>query len=329
MSGYTQVQRQLQILTILNDYPQGLDIATLHNSLKTLGYSVTERTIRRDIHSLSHSFSIYEDNCTKPARFILQKTSLRNLNMSFEELQAIRLIQELIRPYNHLDIGLNAEKLLENLLNSLPSNQRNWLNEASPLLKVSINDLINERCFDSKIKKILEECITGCYCILIKYHSFHNNTIRERIVEPHLLEIREGCYHLWAYCHERSEMRDFRVSRIITAQKTEIGFERRNKLLQNCTQNRFEKMSSQYSEIIKLEFCGFSARLIQEYYSNKADKLDINSDGTVLFERSTAITPDLIQWLLGFGPEVEVLEPDKLREVIRKTSFKTFCIYEK
>lgn len=312
MSEYTQVQRQLQILTILNDYPKGLDIASLHNSLKTLGYSVTERTIRRDVDSLSNSFSIYEDNYTKPIRFILQKTSLKNINMSFYELQAIRLVQELIRPYNHLDIGLNAEKLLKNLLDSLPSNQRSWLNEASPLLKVSMNDLIDERDFYPKIKKILEDGITERYCISIEYHSFHNNTISERIVEPHLIEIREGCYHLWAYCHERSEMRDFRVSRIITAQKTEIVFERRTKLLQKCTQNRFEKMSSQYSTTIKLKFSGFSARLIQEYHSNKADKLEACDDGTLLFERITSITPDLIRWILGFSPEVEVLEPAKL-----------------
>jgi len=329
MAEYTQVQRQLQILTILNNYPQGLDISSLHNSLKTLGYSVTKRTVRRDVHSLSHSFPIYENNSIKPALFILQKTSLKKLNMSFEELQAIRLIQELIRPYNNLDIGMNAEKLLENLLDSLPSNQRDWLNRASPLLKVSINDLNYERYFDPKIKKILEDCIIECQCVSIKYHSFHNNTISDRIVEPHLLEIREGCYHLWAYCHERSEMRDFRVSRIITAKKTEKVFERRNKFLQQCTKNRFEKMSSQYSKIVRLKFCGFSARLIQEYHSNKADKLSINKDGSVLFERSTAITPDLIQWILGFSPEVEVLEPAELREDIRKIAFKTLYIYEK
>lgn len=329
MSEYTQVQRQLQILIILNDNPQGLDIASLHNSLKVFGYSVTERTIRRDLDSLSHSFSIYEDNDAKPIRFILQKTSLKSINMSFDELQAIRFIQQLIRPYNHLDIGLNAEKLLENLLNSLPSNQRNWLNEASPLLKVSINDLIDERDFDPKIKNILEDGITGRYCISIEYYSFHNNTICGRIVEPHLLEIREGCYHLWAYCHERGEMRDFRVSRIITAQKTEKIFERRTKLLDQCLHNRFEKMSSQYSDIIKLKFCGFSARLVQEYHSNKADKLETCNDGTVLFERSTAITPYLVQWILGFGPEVEVLEPANLKEDIRKAAFKTLCVYEK
>ena len=328
MTEYNQVQRQLQILSILNDYPQGLDIASLHNSLKTLGYSVTERTIRRDVNSLSCIFPIFEES-VRPVRFILKKTNLKDINMSFEELKAIRLIQELIKPYRHLDIGFNAEKLLMNLLDSLPLNQRKWLNEASSLLKISLNDIINERSFDPKIKEILEECIIECHCVSIKYHSFHNNTISERTVEPHLLEIREGCYHLWAYCHERNEMRDFRVSRIIKAQKKEKVFERRNTLLHQCTNNRFEKMTSQYSEIIKLKFCGFSARLIQEYYSNKADKLSISNDGTVLFELNKAITPDLIQWILGFGPEVEVLEPAELIKKIRRLALKTFCIYEK
>ncbi|NLL67948.1 MAG: WYL domain-containing protein [Clostridiaceae bacterium] len=328
MSEYTQVQRQLQILTILNENPDGLDIATLHSLLKALGYGVTDRTIRRDINSLSRSFSIYEDNNTKPIRFILQKTNLKNINMSFDELQAIRLIQELISPYKHLDVGTNAERLLQTLLDSLPTNQKNWLLQASPLLQVNLNDLVNEQDCSPEIKRIIQEAITQHLCIKVRYYSFHSNTIRFRTIEPHLLEINQGCYHLWAYCHERREMRDFRVSRILSANITSEIFTPNNNLVEKCLKNRFKNMSSQEAKKVVMKFSGNSARIIREYHANKADKLEILGDGTAIFERTVAVTPDLIQWILGFGAEVEVLEPEYLRETIRKIAIRMLCAYE-
>lgn len=329
MSEYTQAQRQLQILTILNVHPKGLDIASLHNLLKALGYNVTDRTIRRDINSLSRSFSIHENNNIRPVTYILQKTNLNNISMSFDELQAIRLIQELLRPYQHLDVGVNSEKLLQNILDSLPTNQRNWLQQASPLLQVNLSDLVNEQDFDPAVKSTIQEAITNHTCIEVKYYSFHNNTIRLRTIEPHILEINEGCYHLWAYCHERCQMRDFRVSRILSAKITTDTFIPKNDLLKTCLSNRFRNMSSQESKLIKLKFSGISARLVKEYYFKRADKLEVCKDGTILFEMTVAITPDLIQWILGFGAEVEVLEPTNLRETMRKTAVRMLYVYEK
>ncbi|MGI6085799.1 MAG: helix-turn-helix transcriptional regulator [Acetivibrionales bacterium] len=329
MSEYTQVQRQLQILTILNENPNGLDIAALHSLLKALGYNVTDRTIRRDINSLSRSFSIHENNKVRPVTYTLQKTNLKDISMSFDELQAIRLIQELIRPYQHLDVGVNSGILLQKILDSLPANQRNWLQQASPLLQVNLNDLVNEQDFDPTVKSSIQEAITNHSCIKIKYYSFHNNTIRLRTIEPHILEINEGCYHLWAYCHERRAMRDFRVSRILSAEITSDTFIPKTDLLKKCLINRFKSMSSQESQVLRLKFSGISARLVKEYYYKSAEKLEICKDGTVIFERLVAITPDVIQWILGFGAEVEVMEPADLRETIRKTAIRMLCVYEK
>ncbi len=329
MSDYSQVQRQLQIMMILSDHPYGLNVESVHKALRKLGYDVHSRTIRRDLDDLSQCFPIYESEHERPTRFILQRTNLSDISMGFNELQAFRLVHELIKPYKHLDVGINAEKLMQNIIQSLPLNQQNWLLQASPLLQVNLNDLLNERSFNPEFKEILQDAITEHLCVHITYHAFHNNTVGQRTVEPHLLELSEGCYHLWAFCHERQEMRDFRVSRILSVEKTSQVYEPRNELLQVCLKNRFKKMSGQHSNAVKLRFRGFSARMVQEYYMDRADKLEPCQDGSVLFERVVAITPDLIQWILGFGDEVEVLEPESLRESIRKTAYMVLGVYER
>lgn len=329
MADYSQVQRQFQILRILNENSKGVNVTTLHNHLSAWGYNVTGRTIRRDIDSLSLSFLIYENSQTRPSTFILQKAGLENTSMSFNELQAIKFIQELIRLYQHLDVGINAGILLQKLLDSLPPNQGKWLRQASPLLKVNLNILVDEQDHNSNIKEIIQEAITKHLCIKVKYYSFHNNTICLRTIEPHLLEINEGCYHLWAYCHERHEFRDFRVSRFLSTEATPDSFKRKDELLKKCLANRFKNMSGQEAQIVKLRFSGTAARIIKEYYIKQADKLELCDDGTVLFKKSVAITPVFKQWILGFGHEVEALEPASLRETIRKEAIKMLYVYEK
>lgn len=328
MSDYSQAQRQIMIFMILGENSTGMDIRSIHNILSAWGYNVTERTIRRDIQSLSRTFPIYE-NPTRPISFVLKKMNINNIDMSFDDLQAIRLVQELIRPYQHLDVGINAEKLLQNFFESLSADQKKWLKHASPLLQVNLNELVNEQEYNPEIKKIVEQSILTKQCMKIKYYSFHNDTISLRTVEPHFLEINGGSFHLWAFCHQRSAMRDFRISRILSAETTSERFTRKEELLKKSLDNRFESMSGEEAILIKLRFSATSARVVKEYHGKRADKLEECNDGTVLFERNAAITPEIKQWILGFGSEVEVLEPADLRETIRKAAIKMLYVYEK
>lgn len=328
MKDYTQSQRHIMIYKILSENPDGMNTNSIHNILKRYGYNVSERTIRRDMHCLSRILNISETD-TRPVSYVLKEIVINNMNMSFNNLQAIRLIQELIKPYQHLDVGLNAERLMQKVLECLPTDQKNWLQHNSPLLQVNLSELVNENDYDPDIKNIVEQAILTEKCIKIKYYSFHNNTTQIRTIEPYFIEISEGCFHLWAYCHKRSEIRDFRLSRILSAEMTSKKYVRKEELLDIALSNRFENMSGREAVLIKLKFKGFSTRYVKEYYSKRADKLEDCNDGSVIFELNVAITPEIKRWILGFGSGVEVLEPADLREDIRKKAFKMLSVYEK
>ncbi len=70
----------------------------------------------------------------------------------------------------------------------------------------------------------------------------------------------------------------------------------------------------------RLKFSGVSARLVKEYEAKKADRIVENADGdgSIIFERNVPITPEVIKWALGFGCEVEVIEPKELKDEIRR-----------
>ena len=175
------------------------------------------------------------------------------------------------------------------------------------------------------LNKALEESRS----VLIRYHAFQNDQITERLLDPYMLIISEGCYHVVGHCHLRNEIRDFRVARILSIQITEQEFKRPSGFYQNYRKNRFKTMFGNVKELVRLRFTGFSARFAKEYCRREADRLADEPDGSVLFEREVAQTPDLITWILGFGDGVEVLEPVGLRRRIAEILKKAAKVYEK
>ena len=60
---------------------------------------------------------------------------------------------------------------------------------------------------------------------------------------------------------------------------------------------------------------------IQERIWHHSQTNRINSDGSVELSMNVSLSAELKQWLLGFGPEVEVLAPQKLAEDIFEVHF--------
>ncbi|HHX77127.1 MAG TPA: WYL domain-containing protein, partial [Firmicutes bacterium] len=144
-----------------------------------------------------------------------------------------------------------------------------------------------------------------------------NDEVTERKFAPYILEIYEGCWHVVGYCHLRNSIRDFRVSRIIRMALTDESFVKPQNFYQNYKRYRFDKLYGGDKTKIRLLFTGHAARLIEEYEYNKADLLQKTTDG-LIFERTVALSPDILKWILSFGAEVKVLEPVSLKKQITK-----------
>lgn len=75
-----------------------------------------------------------------------------------------------------------------------------------------------------------------------------------------------------------------------------------------------------------MRFTGVAARLIGERVWHATQKLTLDPDGLIL-EMRAGLSPDLQQWLLGWGGEAEVLEPQELRNAVARAAAATVAIY--
>ena len=63
---------------------------------------------------------------------------------------------------------------------------------------------------------------------------------------------------------------------------------------------------------------------IQERVWHHSQKDKINRDGSIELSMQVSLSPELKQWLMGFGAEVEILSPPELVEDIYKSHLKSF-----
>lgn len=56
------------------------------------------------------------------------------------------------------------------------------------------------------------------------------------------------------------------------------------------------------------------APFVKERRWHPSQRVVSKGDGTIIMSLEVAVTPELVQWVLGFGAEAEVIEPRGLQE---------------
>ncbi len=317
MYDVTQIERQLYILSLLSESRVGYSIDELKKNLDTVGIDVSKKTIERDIDFLSTgNFFVTEEKRSKKTYYMANKFGIENITFSPSELISLHFIKELLKSYSTLDIGNTAINLINRIIVTLPQLDKAYLQNLTEYLKVNETFINSEKNISQETIDKVRKGIELNKRLYIKYHSFNSDEVTERKFDPYIIEIYDGCYHLIGYCHLRNEVRDFRVSRIIELQLLEESFERPRNFYQNYKKGRFGKLSGEEQVKLLLKFTGKAARYVREYESRKADFLVEERDGNLIFEKNTTMTPEIIKWVLSFGSNVLVLEPESLREQV-------------
>ena len=135
---------------------------------------------------------------------------------------------------------------------------------------------------------------------------------------------KSNSWYLWGYCRDRQDFRTFRLSRIKNLSPTNINFDRRE-----IDRNRLKDDQDRPKTFITLKMW-FSNKVIHRVYDDFNDDLIIkNPDGSCLV--SVVLVED--EWVYGFilsyGCDVEVLEPEHIKRIIAIRLKKAIQIYEK
>ncbi len=326
MKDMAQTERQIFILLLLSENKRGYTINDIHASLEKWDVIVDKKTISRDIDSLSGICFISEEERNGKTYYTADKFRLRDITFTSPELISLAFLLELLKPYQYMTMGKASQELIHKLLDNTTNLNREFIKHFTGLVTINSNDYIIDE-INPEIEERLHTAIRNKTKIRIIYHSFGQDEDTIRIIRPYELLINDGALNVVGYCELRNDLRDFRVSRIKAITLLEETFTVPEEYYLNRTRSKFIHMSGSVVEQIIISFEGATAKYIQEYEADRADEI-IKTENGITFIRSTAVTDELIRWIMQFGSGAKVLNPPELRDKIKQELQKSLAIYQ-
>ena len=317
----SNVWRLLRILLIICRYNK-TKASRISDELE-----ISTRQVYRDINCLKLAgIPIYSDRggYSVTSNFFMPKISL-NLPEAVTLLLFINSIQmQKGTPYYQF---LNTA--CEKVINLLPSD---------------IRDVVLENKFDGLIDfgleakvdyKGLEDIFSSIYSaqlerrsVYVKYYSMEKRKTSERVIDPYALKFKFGVWYLVGFCHLRNEIRTFRIDRIKELKTLDKNFT----IPENFSLDSFLEGSWGIKKgkraNVKLKFSPEIADFISEIKWHPSQKLKFNEDGSLYANYEVMGLDEIKRWILGFGSDVEVIEPQELREDMVEAVSKMSRIYE-
>lgn len=274
----------------------------------------TERTIFRDIKELEEAgFPIYNDNGYRFAA----DAFLPSLNLSPSELFSLFVAVRMLEAQDDHDLGDEARRGLEKILRATSERKRPDLGNMRDSIQVS--EVTKETGVGLLGK--MQGALSSGLQLELTYQGMEDNEARTRLVDPLGLFCYRQVWYLHAHDHGKDGLRNFRLSRISDARKTDQPVKHEAKLeLDEASYHKWD-VEGQQKQTVRFRVTRSLARWLKE---NPPHPSQTFHDHVVTYQVSNPL--EMTRWITSlYG--LEVLEPDELREELRKVCLELFEIY--
>ncbi len=278
-----------------------------------------ERTVWRDLQILESSGVplTNERDGRQTRRFILDGHT-RSLGLPFthHELFALHFGRHLFRPLEGTLFQEAMRSALEKIQAGISPSALHLLHQLDQSISARTPGFKDYSRFRETIE-VLREAIARRRSVEIQYHSFGRDDLTVRRVDPYHLWYQFAGLYLAAYCHTRKEVLTFAVERIQRIAPCPETFTRPPGLnLEGYLVGSFGLFRGRAAQV-RLRFSREVARYVAERQWHPTQRLDSLLTGELEMTLCVAPEIDLKRWILGWGKDVEILEPKKLREEMR------------
>lgn len=320
-------ERQIYILSLLSQNPIGYTADEIVEKLKKWDVILTKRTINRDIDELSMSYAIEEEERNGKTYFLARKFSMENVDLTIQDLIAISFMQQLVQQYEHTAMGSAAGEMLRKIIANTGNLNRKHLEDLSRSIRIMDRNEWKNQDIKPEIEQLINAAIEKQTKLEIEYYSWNSDETTKRVIHPYRFTLLDQYLCVEAYCELRQEVRTFRLSRIRKAMAKKEKFQTPEDYQKQGQDNTFIYIGGKNSEKLRIQFDVSTGRYVKEYEAHRADRLIENEEG-LLFEKKTAITPEVVRWILKFGAGAKVLEPKALVERLQEETKKMWEQYE-
>jgi proteasome accessory factor B len=294
----------------------------------SLDLEVSAKTVMRDVEFMRDRLGLPLDydavkhgfHYTAPVR------DFPMMKVSQGEVAALLLAQKSLEQFRGTTFERPLAAAFRKLSHSLGGDMEIAWHELEQALSVrnSGTGLADMQVFDALAKAVMDGAE-----VEFAYHKLAGEKPERRTVHPYHLGCIENQWYLFAHDTDRGAVRTFALPRIRGVEKTGLKFRRpENFSLAKILEGSFAVFEGGHARKVRVRFTGVAARLVGERVWHASQQLARDKAGLVL-EMRVGLSPDLRQWILGWGAEAEVLEPPELRRDLAAAAGKTARVYRK
>ncbi len=311
-----QLIRQWRLLQLL-DRPQGV---TVEDAAGELGCVV--RTVWRDLRVLQDAGLPIYDERAPDGRKGLWRLDPRfrarlPLKLTLAELVALVMSRELLAPLGTSLLGPAVAGAFEKL--------RRVLSTDALQLIDAMRDVVGVRALGAKLQlpaaehlPVLQSALVERRTVRMRYYSFQRDAETERAVDPYHLTYFNGGLYLVGYCHLREAVRVFAVERVRAVEALRRRFEVPADFDARDYLDKAWGILQGDLVPVRVVFSPRVARYVRERLWHPSQRFRELAGGRLEMTLRVADTLEVRRWLLGYGADAEVLEPERLREALRR-----------
>lgn len=261
-------------------------------------FEVSIRTIYRDIDSISSAgIPIYATQGKGGGISILNDYTLdKSLFSEQEQEQMLTALQGMVATTEE-----NSNELLTKLSGLFQINSTNWI-------EVDFSDWAH-RTPQQDTFNIIKEAIFQKRIISFCYFSGKGNK-EKRNVRPIRLVFKSKSWYLYSFCLLRNDYRFFKLTRIKELEMLSETF------TQDFTPTKIEKqIQVENTAAVKLKFDRQAAFRV---YDEFTDSITEDSQGNLYVQIDLPDNEVLYSYVMSFSDSVEVIEPQSIREQMKK-----------
>lgn len=273
-------------------------------------FEVSLRTIYRDIKTLLASgVPIYGEAGTGYS--LMEGYRLPPVMFTREEAASFIAAEKLMKKFTDKEMGKHYESAAFKLKSVLKSADKDWISSIeSSILMHPASKLFNESAPNALA--LLFRSIADKKQTTIAYRSFDADKTTLRTIEPVGIFHDHNNWYVLAFCHLRSDYRQFRTDRIYTIQATDQPFLRQHQPLETYFKTDKQKIAATRVRI-QVDICIKKFTDFEKHYHGFVEEHVTGNQVEMTF-LCRNVDEGFARWYLTFADCARILEPDTLKE---------------
>jgi proteasome accessory factor B len=311
----TRTSRIRQIEELLLVVPSGMKATDIADQL-----DVNRRTVYRDLDFLSEQgVPVWQEN----GRFGINRTRyLSTVHLSFHEATAL-VMAGLLLSRTIDERNSHVITALRKVAATLPYPLCVHLIRAAERVQTQ-----EDGYRQVQVLETISEAWGNGQKVEVGYRSPRSDTLYSRVLSPYALEPTSSGIYVICYDDWAEDMRTFKLDRLETAVLCDEFFDIPEEFdLEEHLANSWGIMTGDEVTKVSLRFLPHATSHVHERQWHPSQRIELLEDGGCLLHVEIAEPVEMLPWIRGWGPQVEVLSPVWLRQQVADDLHQAVALY--